>query len=75
MEAVNEAMEDRRKQERSSSDEYEASIERIETSKQLTRHGLRWVDWPHATQEHGGIQECIDPRQVLELNVAEHAKR
>jgi len=52
--------------------EDQAPVQRIQTGEQLAPIRVRRVHGPLSAHEHGSIQECIAPWQVLEVRVASH---
>jgi hypothetical protein len=46
--------------------EYDAGIEGINPRKNLASVGMKLIDQPHATQEHGSIQEGVHPEHALD---------
>lgn len=72
MKVVHDPMQDWREHQRRRDDEDQPSIERIQPREQLPRRGLRWIDRTHTAQEHGRVQERINPRQFLKRHVANH---
>ncbi len=51
------------------------AVERVEAGKQLAAW-CRWrLDWPHSAEEHGCVQERIQPAETLEVRVAHHAAK
>jgi hypothetical protein len=74
MHPVHYVMNTRGEEQTRNGDHHEAGVQRIETSKKLPRLGELLSDRPHATQEHGGVEESITPRQVLIVLVAPHSQ-
>jgi hypothetical protein len=44
----------------------------IEGGKQLACGGVQLVNWPHATQDHRGVEDGIDPREAFDEMVTEN---
>ena len=73
LESMQEPMEHRRDEQCRGDDESQPGIKRLQTRKQLSRFGLWWIDRPHPAQQHGRVEGGVDPRQILEAQLAEHA--
>ncbi len=72
MEMVHEAVQKGCEQQRRGNDKNQPGIQRKKPRKQLSAKGLRRVDRPHTTQEHGRVEKGVDPRQPLKRNVTNH---
>ena len=48
-------------------------VDRIERGEKFSGHGLQWVDWPHTAEDHGSVEQGVDPGEVFEKMIAEHA--
>ncbi len=66
-------MEDRRKQYPDAREEGDATIERVQSCKNLG--GIRWqrADGTHSGQDHACIQKGIDPIEDRKMVVSDHA--
>ncbi len=73
VEMMQHAMEDRRHQDRGDRDDDEAGVEGVEAGEELAGLGLRRIDRPHAAEQHGGIEEGVDPVQLLEEVIPRHS--
>src|SRR5262249_10204512 len=49
----------------------DAGEQRVEGGEQLSGVGMEWINWPHPAQNHGGIQDGINPCHPLQNPVAE----
>lgn len=74
VELVHDTVHCRREDETRRDQEYQASVECIQASKQLTSIRSWRVYRPHSAQEHCRIQECIAPWELLEVLVARHTE-
>lgn len=75
MKLVQHAMKDGRQYQAGSKDEHQPRIQRVESGKGLP--GIRsWcIHRPHAAEQHGAVQEGIDPRQIFIVMVTNHAEQ
>src|SRR5438552_16228783 len=73
MEAVDEAMEHRRDQDACGDKHYHPCIEGVDSGEELSTGGLWIFDRPHPSEQHGRVEERVEPPQVLEVPVAPHA--
>src|SRR4051812_2380205 len=69
---VQETMEDRREKNTRDEQDSEAAVKGIQARKELAAEGERLMHRTHAAEEHGGVQESVDPAQVLEHAIADH---
>ena len=74
VELVHDTVHYRRDHEDRRDQEYQARVECIQASEQLTSIRSWRVYRPHSAHEHCSIQECIAPWELLEVLVARHTK-
>lgn len=65
MEAMQETVKYRRKQDAADGHENEPAEQGIAGGKQLSRLGVQFVHRPHAAQDHGRVEEGVDPGQAF----------
>src|SRR3954470_14232968 len=70
---VEETMEDRREKNARDEQDSEAAVKGIQAGKELAAEAERLMHRAHAAQKHGGVEESVDPAQILEQAVADHA--
>jgi len=70
---VHDAMHKRRQHQRGGTDEEQPGEQGIGGGEQLSGVVRDRIDRPHAAEDHGGVQEGVDPRQATEVMVAKHA--
>lgn len=63
---------DRRENDASDEDNSQAAVKCIQTGKELAAKADRCMHGAHSAQEHGRVQERIDPAQTLKDAVADH---
>jgi hypothetical protein len=63
--AVQDTMQHRREDEGCAHDEQPASIQSKDSGEELARESDWRIDRPHAAQEHGGIEERVNPQARL----------
>jgi hypothetical protein len=73
MEVVEEAMEDGGEEEGDGGEEDDAAEEGVEGGEEFGGVGAHGIDGAHAGEDHGGIEEGVDPRQACEVMVTEDA--
>jgi hypothetical protein len=73
VEFVEEAMEDRGKDDTHAGDESKAAEKSVTTSEEFPGTGLEGSHRSHAGENHRGVQEGIEPGQIFEEMVARHA--
>jgi len=66
-------MHDRCENQRSSDNKNKSRIKGVQTGKELPTGRYRGINRPHPAQKHGGIEECIQPGEVLKITIAKHA--
>ena len=75
MEAVQDAVEDRREQDPRGENEQQAGVERVATGEDLATERHWIVDGAHPAEQHRGIEECVGGSQVLEEVVTRHPEQ
>src|SRR5512139_399517 len=71
MEMVKHPVNDRCEDDAHHGDEHQSGVQRINAREELTRLAQALgLDRPHAAEKHGRIQECIEPRHMLVMRVA-----
>src|SRR5678815_4104753 len=73
MELVQAAVHHRLQDEPGDDQHREAAVDRVEACEHLAAGALRLFERPHAREDHGGVLECIEPAQVFETVIAQHA--
>ena len=73
MEVVEEAMEDGGEEEGDGGEEDDAAEEGVEGGEEFGGVGAHGVDGAHAGEDHGGIEEGVDPREAREVMITEDA--
>jgi hypothetical protein len=73
MEVVEEAMEDGGEEEGDGGEEDDAAEEGVEGGEEFGGVGAHGVDGAHAGEDHGGIEEGVDPRKAREVMITEDA--
>src|ERR1700723_1444302 len=73
VEFVEEAVDDRSENNGEDGDQGDAAVKGETAGKQFAGVGLHAGDGAHAGQNHGGIQESIDPGQFFKYVIAGHA--
>lgn len=73
MKAVQDAVRDGGEDDASDEYDRQPAVERIEAGEQFAAFGDRSVDRAHAAQQHGGIEEGINPGEAFQPAVAGHA--
>ena len=66
-------MEDGGEEEGNGGEEDDAAEEGVEGGEEFGGVGAHGVDGAHAGEDHGGIEQGVDPRQACEMVVAEDA--
>lgn len=73
MEFVHDPVQHRRQQYTRRDQEHQASVQGIQSRKDLAAGSSRRFHRTHAAEQHGGVQERITPGQMLVMHVAPHA--
>lgn len=73
MEVVEEAVEDGGEEEGDGGEEDDAAEEGVKGGEEFGGVGAHGVDGAHASEDHGGIEQGVDPWQVGEVMIAEDA--
>ena len=68
-------MEDRREDEGGDDEEDQASVQRKHSGEDLSRARSDFANGAHATQEHRGVLERVDPREPGDPVVACHPQQ
>jgi len=63
-------MDDRSQDYACSNQEHETGVESVDPGEKLAASGLRGFYWPHATQQHRGVEKSVTPRKIFEVRVA-----
>ncbi len=71
--AVQEAVSDGRDQHAGDGEERHPGEEGVESSEQFCRGGFERVDRTHAAQDHGGVEQRVDPGKTANEVVASDA--
>ena len=74
MESVQEAVDDRRKNNADNADQSDAAEERITAGEDFPRIRLQRGDRTHARKNHRRVQEGVNPRQLFKNMIADHAE-
>ena len=68
------AMRDGRKDDAADGDEGESAEESIGAGKEFGRIGLQLPHRAHAAEDHGGIQQGVDPTEFGDVMIPHHAE-
>jgi hypothetical protein len=66
-------MNDGREHDASDGDDRKPAVDGIETLEQLACRAALVLKRTHAAQQHGGVEKCIDPGEVFDRVIPEHA--
>src|SRR6185295_325786 len=75
MEAMQKAMENGSDENAYRSQEDNPRIDGVERRKYFPNIGLQWGDRAHAAEDHGGIEQGIDPGQAFQIMIAQYPNR
>jgi len=64
-----------RREEPGDGDEEQPGVERVETGEQLARGRLEGGDRSHAAEQHGGVQEAVQPGESFEKVISRHSEQ
>src|SRR3954471_9596640 len=64
MEAVHEAMDHRGDEKADAAQEGDAGEQGVGGSEELRAVGFHAIDWPHAGQDHGSVDDGVDPAEA-----------
>ncbi len=73
MQPVQKTVHDRRHQNAGDHQKDDSGEERIKRGEKLSGIRVKFIHRPHAAQNHGGVQECIQPGKTLQNMVAQYA--
>lgn len=66
-------MKNRGQKQAAADDQEQAAIEGVERRKELAARRMQRVDLAHTAQNHRGIEQGIDPRQIFVIMVPAHS--
>src|SRR3954462_11725517 len=72
---MNRTMQHRHEERTGGDDHHQAAIQRVKPGEELARARGWIVHGSHPAEQHGGVQERIEPGEVLEEHIARHADR
>ena len=75
VEAVEDAVHDRRGQDGNQAENDEAAIKRVERGGQLVFQRMQLAHRPHAAQDHRGVEQRVDPRHAIGVAIAHDAEK
>ena len=73
MKEVQKAVEDRGNEDAHGNHHDQPAVEGITAGEELAGPGVQFAHRPHAAQDHGGIDEGIQPGHALKLPIAQDA--
>src|SRR5689334_22577292 len=72
MKLVHQAVNHRREQQSCDDEKYTSGVQCEQSREDLAAVAPERIDRAHATEQHGGVQECVAPGQMLVMLVARH---
>ena len=73
MELVQETMVDRREDDANAGDKSDSAKQRIAAGEKFASGGLNWSERAHAGEDHRGVRKRVEPRQLFEIMISNHA--
>lgn len=55
-------------------DDNKTAVQRIDPREEFSTERLDRRDWSHSTEDHRGIHECINARQIFQIVIACHPR-